>query len=372
MENTISILPQRKLYSPIRIGSLILSHRIVMAPMTRLRSEMPGDIPGDLMVEYYGQRTSRGGLLISEGTPVSIGGRGFLGAPGLYSDEQVDGWRRVTEVVHANGGYIFAQIWHAGRVSHVDMTNGELPVAPSIVSFEGFAYTENGWVPVSPHRALDIEEIPGLIGAFGKAAENAKSAGFDGVELHGANGYLFDTFLQDGTNKRTDAYGGPVENRARLLLETLEAIAEVWGVGRVGVRLSPNTQYNSMSDSNPEATFGYVVEQLNKYGFAYLHIIEPRVKGIETINQDYSPLAAAQLRKRYNGTILAAGGFEPDSAEAIVEMGDADLVAFGRYFISNPDLPRRIKLGLPLRPYDRATFYGHDSRGYTDYPFESE
>jgi N-ethylmaleimide reductase len=367
--NKTSDGPSKTLFSPIRVGAITLSHRIVMAPLTRLRSEVPGDVPIELMAKYYRQRASEGGLLISEGTPVSIGGRGFLGAPGIYSDEQVAGWRKVTEGVHAKGGYIFLQLWHVGRVSHVDMTNGELPVAASVLPFEGIAVTRNGFVPVSPHRALEIGEIPGLVEDFRSAALNARIAGFDGVELHGANGYIFDEFLQDGTNKRTDEYGGPVENRARLLLETLDAIVDVWGGDRVGVRLSPNSKYNSMSDSDPAATFGYVAEQLNKYGLAYLHVIEPRVKGIETIEENAPPVAAAQLRKIYNGNILAAGGFEPDSAEAIIERGDADMVAFGRYFISNPDLPRRIRLGLPLTPYNRETFYNNDARGYTDYSF---
>jgi N-ethylmaleimide reductase len=359
----------KTLFTPIRVGPLTLSHRVVMAPLTRLRSRVPGDVPVELMAEYYGQRTSQGGLLISEGTPVSIGGRGYLGAPGIYSKEQIAGWRRVTETVHASGGYIYLQLWHVGRVGHIDMTNGELPVAPSVLPFEGIVVTAKGFVPASRHRALEIGEIPGLIDDFVRAAENAMAAGFDGVELHGANGYIFDQFLQDGTNKRTDAYGGPIENRARLLFEALDAIVAVWGGGRVGIRLSPSTEYNSMFDSDPEHTFGYVAERLNQYELAYLHIIEPRVKGIETIKEGQPPVASAQLRKIYKGNILAAGGFDPQSAEAIIERGDADLVAFGRYFISNPDLPKRIRLGLPLNPYDRETFYNNDAHGYTDYSF---
>lgn len=361
-------MTHQRLFSPIQIGVLELSHRIVMAPLTRLRSQIPGDVPIDLMAEYYGQRASEGGLLISEGTPVSISGRGFLGAPGIYSPEQVVGWKKITDAVHAKGGYIFLQLWHVGRVGHSDLNNGEPPVSASVLPYEGNVHTKDGFVPASPNRALKIEEIPAIIEAFRKGAENAKAAGFDGVELHGANGYIFDQFLLDGTNKRTDAYGGPVENRARLLFEALDAIVRVWGAGRVGVRLSPSTQYNSVSDSNPKVTFGYVAERLNPYGLAYLHVIEPRVKGIETIKEDMPPVASAQLRSIYKGNILAAGGFDPDSAEAILEKGDADLVAFGRYFISNPDLPKRIRLGLPLNPYDRATFYNNDAHGYTDYP----
>jgi N-ethylmaleimide reductase len=367
--NVVSDEPVKTLFSPIRVGPLTLSHRIVMAPLTRLRSKVPGDIPVDLMAEYYRQRASEGGLIISEGTTVSIGGRGYLGAPGIYSEEQVLGWRRVTEAVHTKGGYIFLQLWHVGRVSHIDMTNCKMPVAPSVVPFESIVVTQDGFVQPSPHRALEIEEIPGLVEEFRGAASNARAAGFDGVEIHGANGYILDQFLQDGTNKRTDAYGGPIENRARLLFEVLDATAEVWGEDRIGVRLSPNSIYNSMFDSDPEATFGYAADRLNRYTFAYLHVIEPRVKGIETISEGQPPVASALLRKIYRGNILAAGGFNPESAEAIVERGDADMVAFGRYFISNPDLPRRIQLGLPLNIYDRDTFYNNDARGYTDYPF---
>jgi N-ethylmaleimide reductase len=265
-------------------------------------------MPVELMAEYYGQRASEGGLIISEGTAVSCGGRGYLGVPGIYCDGHVAAWRKVTEAVHAKGGYIFMQLWHVGRVSHVEMVGGETPVAPSVVPFEGTAYTTNGWVKTSPHRELKLEEIPGLVEEFRKAAKNAKAAGFDGVEIHAANGYLFDQFLQDGTNKRTDVYGGPVENRARLLFEALEAVVDEWGGGRVGVRLSPNSTYNSMSDSHSEATFSYVAQRLNQYGLAYLHVIEPRVKGNETLQEDMPPVAAEQLRKVFKGNIVVADG----------------------------------------------------------------
>lgn len=307
-------------------------------------------------------------LIISEAATIAGTARGYLGAPGIYTDAQVAGWRKVTDAVHAKGGHIFLQLWHVGRSGHTDLTGGRAPVAPSVVPYEGIAFTSNGWVPVSPHRALGIEEIPGIIEEFRRAAERAKRAGFDGVEIHGANGYLLDEFLQDGTNKRTDAYGGPIENRARLLLEVTNAVASVWGADRVGVRLSPSSQYNAMSDSNPAATFGYAASQLNKFGLAYLHVIEPRITGNEDVGEDLPPVAAAQLRRSFQGPLLAAGGFQPDSAEAIIERGDADLVVFGRYFISNPDLPRRIRLGLPLTPYDRTTFYGRGPQGYIDYP----
>jgi len=356
-----------KLYTPIDLGSFTLSHRVVQAPLTRLRSEQPGDVPGALMAEYYGQRASEGGLQIAEATPVSIIGRGYLGAPGIYSDEQVAGWRQVTAAVHAKGGRIFLQIWHVGRQSHVDMTGGVAPVAPSAIQFDQVVVTKNGWVPVSPNRALETDEIAGIVEEFRRGAERAKDAGFDGVEIHGANGYLIDQFLQDGTNKRTDQYGGTVENRARFLLEIVEAVTSVWGPHRVGVRLGPSGTWASMSDSNPERTFGYVADQLNRFKLAYLHIIEPRIVGAEAPVEGKPPIAAANLRKVFKGTIIVAGGFDREGAEDIVESGAADLVAFGRHFSANPDLPRRLREDLPLTPYDRDTFWGGDHRGYTDF-----
>ncbi|MCF0054536.1 alkene reductase [Dyadobacter sp. CY356] len=365
-------LADSRLFTPINLGPITLPHRVVMAPLTRLRSEQPGDIPSDLMAEMYAQRATDQGLVIAEATTVSILGRGYLGAPGIYTDEQVTGWKKVTDAVHAKGGRIFLQLWHVGRQSHVEMTNGQTPVAPSAVQYEQVVITKDGWVPVSPNRALEIEEIPGIVEEFRMGAVRALAAGFDGVELHGANGYLIDEFLQDGTNKRTDKYGGSFENRSRFLMEILEAVIPVWGEGRVGVRLGPSGIWASMSDSDPEALFGYVAEQLNNYPLAYLHIIEPRVVGGEAPVEGRPPVAAVSLRKIYNGTILAAGGFEPDSAKEIIENGDADMVVFGRHFAANPDLPSRIKFGYPLNPYDRDTFWGGDHRGYTDYPFYSE
>jgi N-ethylmaleimide reductase len=364
----------QKLFSPVQIGPLTLSHRVVMAPLTRSRSEQPGDIPGSLMLEYYTQRASEGGLIISEATTISIAGRGWFGAPGLYSDEQVAGWKKITDAVHARGGRMFSQLWHTGRSSHADMTNGAMPVAPSVVPSYWLDATPSistpgGWVKPSPHRALDISEIPGVVEDYRKAAERAKAAGFDGVELHAANGYLPDEFLQDGSNKRTDAYGGSVENRSRFLLEVVGAMASVWGGNRVAVRIGPGGTWNSMSDSNPTALFSHLAEQLNRFGLAYLHIIEPRIKGNVLIAEGQAPVAAAQLRRMFKGKIVAAGGFEPDSAEEIVEKGDADLVAFGRHFVANPDLPKRIKFGVPLNAYYRNTFYTFDFHGYTDYPF---
>jgi N-ethylmaleimide reductase len=356
-----------KLYQPTTVGALNLSHRIVQAPLTRLRSEQPGDIPGDLMATHYGQRASEGGLQIAEATTVSIIGRGYLGAPGIYSDAQVEGWKKVTSAVHAKGGNIFLQIWHVGRQSHVDMTGGVSPVAPSAVQFEQVVFTKDGWVPVSPNRALETEEVEAIVDEFRQAAVRAKAAGFDGVEIHGANGYLIDQFLQDGTNKRTDKYGGSVENRVRFLLEITEAVTSVWGAGRVGVRLGPSGRWASMSDTDPETTFGYAAEQLNRFDLAYLHVIEPRIVGGEAPEEGKPAVAAANLRKIFNGRIIAAGGFDRDGAQEILDRGDADLVAFGRFFSANPDLPRRLREDLPLNDYDRDTFWGGDHRGYTDF-----
>jgi len=360
------------LFSPVKIGPYQLSHRVVMAPLTRMRSD-PGDIPSDLMVEYYSQRASKDGLIISEATPVSIRGNGYAGAPGIYSDHQIEGWRRVTDIVHAKGGRIFLQLWHVGRQSHTDLQpNGEPPVAPSAIAAEGHAYTRQGEVPFSMPRALALEQIPGIVEEFRAGAERALHAGFDGVEIHGANGYLPDQFLQDGTNKRTDEYGGLIENRARFLLEITQAAISVWGADRVGVRIAPSGTYGSMSDSNPAATFGYVVTELDRIGIAYLHVVEPRIKGTEEIAEGKAPIAAQHLRPKFDRTLIAAGGFTAESAAAIVEAGDADLVAFGRHFVSNPDLPERIRRNLPLNRYDRSTFYGGDGRGYIDYPTHAD
>jgi N-ethylmaleimide reductase len=368
------MLTTNKLFTPIQVGPIELKHRVVMAPLTRSRSVQPGSVPGDLMLEYYSQRASNGGLIVSEGTSISIAGGGWFGAPGLYSDDQAAGWRRITDAIHRKSGYMFSQLWHTGRAAHVDSTNGITPVSSSVnpeywqdPTIE--TSTPHGWLQPSPHRALDIREIRGIIEDYRKAAERAKEAGFDGVELHAANGYLPDQFLQDGINKRTDMYGGSIENRSRFLLQVVEALVTVWGGNRVAVRISPSGTWNGVSDSDPAALFDYVAKQLNHFRLAYLHIIEPRIKGNVLIAEGQGPIATARLRKIFTGTIIAAGGFEPDTAEAAIRDGDANLIAFGRYFLANPDLPERIRLGLPLNAYDRATFYTFDARGYTDYPF---
>lgn len=356
-----------KLFTPFQLGRLTLTHRVVHAPVTRLRANAD-DSPSDMMVEYYRQRASPGGLIITESSHVSRNGRGYLGGPGIYNDFQLEGWRRIAAAVHARGGHIFMQLAHDGRQSHIDLTDGTGPVAPSEVPFEGLAFTHNGWVPVSPHRALTVDEIQVIIEDFRRAAERALAVGFDGVEFHSANGYLGDTFLQDGTNQRTDAYGGSLENRARFVLEAVAALVSVWGGDRVGVRISPSGQWGAISDSNPQATFSHLAGQLNQFGLAYLNIIEPRVAGTETLVEGQEPVAAAQLRPLFHGPIIVAGGFDRDGAEAILQRGDADLVAFGRLFTSNPDLPKRLRLGLPLAPYIREAFWGGNEQDYIDFP----
>jgi N-ethylmaleimide reductase len=359
------------LFSPFRLGAIELAHRVVHAPTTRLRAEAD-ESPSRMMLDYYEQRASKGGLIITESNHPSHDSRGYEGAPGIYTDAHVAAWRPIVDAVHAKGGKIIMQIAHDGRQSHIDLSDGALPIAPSVVPFEGQAMTRDGWVDVSPHRAIGIEEIPALVASFRRAAERAREAGFDGVEVHNANGYLLDTFLQDGTNRRTDAYGGSPENRARFPLEIIDAFVSVWGPGRVGVRVSPSGQWGAIFDSNPQATFGYFAEQLNSRPLAYLHVIEPRVKGVETIAEDQEPVASVFLRKIYKGPIMVAGGFDRDGAEAILQRGDADLVAFGRFFTSNPDLPVRLRANLPLTPYVREAFWGGTERHYTDFPAYAE
>jgi N-ethylmaleimide reductase len=357
-----------RLFSPINVGRYTLSHRVVLAPMTRLRTIQPGDIPSPMMATFYGQRASRGGLEIIEGTSISVTARSYLGAASFYHDGQMAGWKAVADAVHDKGGVAFMQLIHGGRQSHVEMTGGVAPVAPSVVPFDGVALTKDGFVPASPHRALAIEEIPNIIEEFRVAAQRALEAGFDGVELHGANGYLVDQFIQDGTNRRTDAYGGPVENRVRFLREAVEALISVFGADRVGVRISPSGEWGGISDSDPQATFSHVARVLDGYKLAYLHVIEPRIKGDDTLHEGHAPVAVKYLRPHFSGPIIAAGGFDKAGAEAIVASGDADLVAFGRHFSSNPDLPYRLEHDLPLTPYVRSAFWGGDETHYTDFP----
>lgn len=355
------------LFSPLSLGPYPLAHRVVMAPLTRMRAGA-GNIPGGLAAEYYGQRASAGGLIIAEASQICPEGQGYPATPGIHTPGQVEGWKRVTEAVHAKGGHIFLQLWHVGRSSHSShQPGGKLPVAPSAIGItDGKAVTPD-WreVPFELPRALETDEIPGIIQAYVEAARNARSAGFDGVEIHGANGYLLEQFLHDRSNRRVDGYGGSVENRSRLLVEVVEAVSGVWGPGRVGVRLSPFGTYNDVGDSDPVALYSHVLSRLDGLGLAYLSLIEARPgAGMEIA----TPQAVDVFRARWSGPLILAGGFDREGAEEAIRSGRADAIAFGRHFIANPDLPRRFRLDAPLNAYDRSTFYGGGARGYTDYP----
>jgi N-ethylmaleimide reductase len=346
------------LFMPYRLGDLELNNRLVMAPMTRSRA-LDHNEPNPIAATYYAQRSSAG-LIITEATQVSPQGVGYIRTPGVHSAAQVAGWRKITEAVHRAGGKIFLQLWHVGRISHPDFHGGELPVAPSAIAADGQVFTAKGPQQMVTPRALALAELPGIVEQFRRGAENAKAAGFDGVELHGANGYLLDQFLRDGTNRRTDAYGGTVENRARLPLEVTKAVIDVWGADRVGYRISPNGAFNAMSDSNPIETFSYIAEQLNKLGIVYLHVVDPVADGAKRV----SPL----LRRKFDRTYIVNGGFDLDSADAAIQRGGADLIAFGKLFLANPDLPRRYRIKAPLNAPDQATFYAGEDKGFTDYP----
>ncbi len=359
------------LFDPLQIGDLTLSNRVIMAPLTRMRSKQPGNIPTELNATYYAQRASAG-LIISEATQVSQQGQGYPGTPGIYSTEQVAGWKLVTDAVHQQGGKIFLQLWHVGRISHSShQPDGQPPVAPSAIKATGGTFSAT-WQQVAfeTPRALETNEIPRIVADFAQAARNAKAAGFDGVEVHGANGYLLDQFLQDGSNQRTDAYGGSIENRARLLLEVVDAAIKVWGAGRVGVRLSPYGTFNDMKDSDPVALFTYVLGQLDARKVGYVHLIEPRSSsaGSSDTNLPNTPDTAEVFREEFSGVLISAGGYGREDAMEVVAEGIADAVAFGRLFIANPDLPLRLQQGADLNKYDRSTFYGGAEKGYTDYP----
>jgi N-ethylmaleimide reductase len=366
------------LFSPLQIGPYHLKHRVVMAPLTRMRAEKPSLAPRPLNVEYYRQRATPGGLLIAEASPVTASGFGSPGVPGIYSEQQIAGWREVVDAVHAEGGIIFLQLWHVGRVSHSSFQpGGVLPVAPSAVPISADLKTgtaDGKSVPYETPRALETSEIPGIIEAYREGARNALQAGFDGVEIHGANGYLIEQFLQSRTNLRTDQYGGSIENRARFLMEVTRAVIEVWGADRVGVRLSPHGIANGSGEADPMPLYTHVVKSLDPLGLAYLHFIEPRSSGAgrAEVNHQNVPSAMVLFRPLWRGKLITAGGFTGDAAEAAVAAGHADAIAFGRIFISNPDLPRRLQHGFPLTPYNRATFYGGEAAGYTDYPEHNE
>jgi len=367
------------LFSPLDVGPCRLQHRVVMAPLTRMRAERSSFAPQALNAEYYGQRATPGGLIIAEASPVMVTGRGNPATPGIYSGEQVRGWRGVVDAVHAKGGLIFLQLWHVGRVSHSSFQpDGVLPVAPSAVPITGkgmLAMTADGMVvPYETPRALETGEVEDVVEAFRQAAGNAMKAGFDGVEIHGANGYLLEQFLQSHTNLRTDRYGGGIENRARLLLEITQAAVGIWGAERVGVRLSPYGVANGSGEVDPLPLYSYVIKTLDSFGLAYLHFIEPRSSGAgrAEVNHQNVPSAMMLFRPIWGGVLISAGGFTGETAESAINQGHADAIAFGRIFISNPDLPRRLRHGFPLTPYNRATFYGGEATGYTDYPVYDE
>lgn len=354
------------LFSLVKLGPYELPNRMVMAPMTRLRAG-EGGIPQPLNATYYAQRVSAG-LIVTECTMVSTESHGYMNCPGIYLPEQVAGWRLVTDAVHERGGRIFLQLWHCGRISHPSLQEGGvLPVAPSAIAPLGELHTPEGKRPMGTPRALETHEIPGIVEQFRKGAENALAAGFDGIELHGAFGYLIDQFLQDGSNQRTDEYGGSIENRARFLLEVTEAVASVWGADRVGIKLSPSNTFYGMYDSTPEATFGYAIEALNRFGLAYLHLMEPNE--IDLATRDVLNPVTPLFRPIFKGTLITNGGYDAEKGNAILAQGGADLVSFGKLFLANPDLPKRFELNAPLNTPDPKTFYGPDEKGYTDYPF---
>ena len=360
------------LFSPLRLGAIDLSHRVVMAPLTRMRADVPSHAAGASAPTYYRQRATAGGLIISEASQISQQGQGVPASPGIYSDAQVQAWRSVTDAVHEQGGRIVLQLWHVGRISHRShQANGELPVGASAIAAQGDAITADFTrSPLEAPRALRTDELVDIVEDYRRAARHAQAAGFDGVEVHAANGYLLEQFMQSRSNQRDDAYGGSIANRCRLPLEVTQAVVDVWGADRVGIRLSPFGVANTSGEDEPMPLYTHMVEQLNPMGLAYLHLIEPRASGAgqrEVDHQDV-PSACELFRPLWKGGLITAGNFTRDHAMATVEAGHADAIAFGRYFISNPDLPRRLADDLPLTPYDRATFYGGGDHGYIDYP----
>ncbi len=354
-----------KLFTPIRVGAIDLANRVVMAPLTRNRARPDGDVPHALNVEYYRQRASAG-LLITEATQISPEGKGYAFTPGIYSAEQIAGWAAVTKAVHEAGGRIVLQMWHVGRISHTSLQpNGQPPVAPSAIAAGGKTFDGTGFVDTSVPRALETEEIARIVADYAQATRNARAAGFDGVEIHGANGYLIDQFLNDGSNKRTDAYGGSVENRTRFLSEVIDAVVAAWDKDHVGIRLSPFANANGVSDSNPMSVYTAAVDIIDRAGLAYLHIVEGKTGGPRDAA---APQDLAALRARFHGPWIGNNGYTRELAVENVETGKVDLVAFGKLFISNPDLVERLKADAPLNAPDQATFYGGDGKGYTDYP----
>jgi N-ethylmaleimide reductase len=353
------------IFSPIKLGAIEAKNRVVMAPLTRSRA-VAGEVPNELAITYYKQRAGAG-LIVSEGTQIRPDGQGYVSTPGIYSPAQLEGWKKITGAVHEAGGKIVAQIWHVGRISHTSLIGGAQPVAPSaIIAPTTKTFTAAGdYAPVSEPRALSLDEVKQAVDDYGTAAKNAIAAGFDGVEIHGANGYLIDQFLRDGTNTRTDEYGGSIENRVRFMKEVVDAAVAAIGNDRVGIRLSPVTPSNDISDSNPQPLFDLAVAELAKRKLAFLHMIEGATGGPRDIVPGFD---FQKLKTLFGGVYIANNGFDPASAKEAVAAGRADMVAFGKWFISNPDLVERIKKGAPLNEPDKATFYGGGEKGYTDYP----
>ena len=361
------------LFRPYVLGPLELPNRVLMSPLTRSRAGQPGDVPTDLNAEYYAQRADAG-LIISEATQVSPQGKGYAFTPGIHSQEQVEGWRKVTEAVHGAGGRIQAQLWHVGRISRPELQpDGQKPVAPSAIQPEG-AYTfisaESGMVEVLEPRALELDELPGIVEQYRQGARNAKAAGFDGVQIHAANGYLLDQFIRSGSNHRTDAYGGSVENRIRLPLEVVRAVIEIWGPERVGIRVSPTGSFNGMHDDDPLETYSAFAEALDATGIAYIEVVEDSFQGNHESGRPESIIDA--IRARFSHTYIGNGAYTAEEARQRIDAGRCDLVTFGRPFIANPDLPERFRQGAPLNEWNEATFYGGDEHGYTDYPALSD
>lgn len=356
------------LLSPFQLGNLTLPNRMVMAPMTRNRADENG-IPRPMSAVYYAQRASAG-LLVTEATQVSPRGTGYVFTPGIHTQDQASGWKVVTDAVHQAGGRIFSQIWHTGRVSHpLLQPNGKAPLAPSAIQADTMVFTPNGFEPAAAPRELTLDEIAGIVNQFAQAARFAKEAGFDGVEIHGANGYLLEQFLKDGTNKRTDAYGGDVLSRIRFTLDVVREVVEVWGAGRVGLRISPLGVFNDMHDSDPHKLYRVLVEELNSIPLVYLHVIEPLPDHPNFKNQEGVALTAPLLREIYKGTFIVNGGYGKKQGDDAIANDEADLVAFGVPYLANPDLAERFKSNASLNAPDTDTFYGGDETGYTDYPF---
>ncbi len=360
---------EHKIFTPLQIGPVKLNNRLVMAPMTRNRADNVFEAPTDLHVEYYSQRASAG-LIISEGSQVSKQGRGYMYTAGIYNEEQVEGWKNVTDAVHENGGKIQIQLWHTGRVSHPYFQNGGKPVAPSAIKADSKAFTPNGFEDTPEPRALATNEVEDIIQDFGRAAERARRAGFDGAQIHSANGYLVEQFLHDSSNKRKDRYGGSIENRSRFLFEVIDAVAKEMGENRTSVRLSPSNLFNTDNDSQSRDLYEYVIRKLNEYDLAFLELVEPLddvSDRPELVNH-----VAEHFRPVYNGMLSTNGKYDRESGMKVIETGTADMVSYAKLFLANPDLPERFKKDAPLNEQDPDTFYGTGKEGYIDYPFLEE